>query len=198
MRTNDDDWTSERERDYDGSIGICARALSRREMPLAQSGNGGGSKRIQAAQNFYGIEPALLADIGGQNHPAVHVGAGWVFRLDGNNRERTTLGGISFWRIGGFVFVIVSCSGSGRYVRLWKLECNSNSCLDYLAVIARREEGPGVDRDKSFVEERRLAAHDLDVGKPATAIDERIEHDFSAEERLRGVSGGNQRKRGRR
>jgi hypothetical protein len=78
------------------------------------------------------------------------------------------------------------------------LECDSYSCLDYLAVVARGKEGPGADRDKGFVEERSLAAHDLDVGKPATAIDERIEHDFSAEERLRGVSGGNQRKRSRR
>ena len=195
LRVSGDDGTRKREDHYGGRAYVCACMASRCEMPLMQSSKGGGSKRFQGAQNFYGIEMALRADIGEENHAAVRFGAGGIFRLDGDKRERTALARICFTGIGGRVFVIVDCSGAGRDVRLGKLEGDSYSCLCRAAVEERGKEGPGADGDETFFQEGRFAAHDLDVREASGGIDEGIEHDFAAEKRLRRVGGRNQRER---
>ena len=64
-----------------------------------------------------------------------------------------------------------------------------------MAVDERGKEGPGTDGHETFFKEGRFAAHDFDVYKASIGIDERIENDFAAEERLRRVGGGNQGKR---
>lgn len=103
---NGDDWARKSEDYYGGRAEGYAGMLCGSEMPLVQSSKGGGSERFQGAQDFYGIELALRADIGRENHAAVRFGAGGIFRLNGDKRERAALGGIFFCGIGG-VFVIV-------------------------------------------------------------------------------------------
>src|ERR1700735_5610955 len=99
-------WASESEDHYGGRADVCARMFCGSEMPLTKRGNGSGGERFQAAQNFYGIELALIADTGGENYSPVRVGVGWIPGLDGDERERGAVDGTFFNGSGGIVFVI--------------------------------------------------------------------------------------------